>query len=408
LIHLILGGIVRSFKLSWLNEVVVMGKGKNLVAITLAMILIGCAPEPAAEAATVVKTADAVVATKAPLDITEDLPGRVAAVRQAEVRARVAGIVLKREFAEGSLVSAGQVLFQLDPAPMKVALAKAQAELAKAKAARQEADDLLRRYKPLLATATVSQHQFDNAKTNLLSAAAAVQAAEADLDNAKLNLSYTRVTAPIAGRIGRALVSEGALVGQNEATQLAVIHQIDPMYVDMNLSSGSEMQRQHSIKQGHGQVVNQLNILDNAGQPAQQGQVLFAESQVDQHTGTLTLRAEFANKDSQLLPGMYVKVRTRLGFVPDAILIPQRALSRDHQGQQWVWVQNKKGEAEPREVRTGVMVGKDWQITAGLAAGDIVLTSSTSQLQSGDNVQVQLADDVKHATATASSISVSH
>ena len=381
---------------------------KNVVAISVALLVFGCTPQPVAEIQPVIKTADAIVAVKKPLDITEEVPGRVVALRQAEVRARVAGIVLKREFAEGSLVSAGQVLFQLDPAPMKVALAKAQAELAKAKAARQEADDLLRRYKPLLATATVSQHQFDNAKTNLLSAAAAVQAAEADLDNAKLNLSYTRVTAPIAGRIGRALVSEGALVGQNEATQLAVIHQIDPMYVDMNLSSGSEMQRQHSIKQGHGQVVNQLNILDNAGQPAQQGQVLFAESQVDQHTGTLTLRAEFANKDQQLLPGMYVKVRTRLGFVPDAILIPQRALSRDHQGQQWVWVQNNKGEAEPREVSTGVMVGKDWQITAGLAAGDIVLTSSTSQLQSGDKVQVQLADDVKHAAVTASSISVSH
>ncbi|MCA1929679.1 efflux RND transporter periplasmic adaptor subunit [Rheinheimera sp.] len=382
-----------------------MGKGKNLLAITLAMILIGCTPEPAAETGSEVKTADALVVTKAPLHITEDLPGRVVAVRQAEVRARVAGIVLKREFAEGSLVSAGQVLFQLDPAPLRVALAKAQAELAKAKAAQQEADDLLRRYKPLLATATVSQHQFDNAKTNLLSAAAAVQAAEADLDNATLNLSYSRVTAPIAGRIGRALVSEGALVGQNEATQLAVIHQLDPVYVDMNLSSGAEMQRQQSIKQGHAQVVNQLNILDNAGQPAQQGQVLFAESQVDQNTGTLTLRAEFANKDQQLLPGMYVKVRTRLGFVPDAILIPQRALSRDHQGQQWVWVQNKNGEAEPREVRTGVMVGKDWQITAGLAAGDIVLTSATSQLQSGDKVQVQLADDLKHAAATASPVS---
>lgn len=382
-----------------------MGKGKNLLAITLAMILIGCTPEPAAETGSEVKTADALVVTRAPLHITEDLPGRVVAVRQAEVRARVAGIVLKREFAEGSLVSAGQVLFQLDPAPLRVALAKAQAELAKAKAAQQEADDLLRRYKPLLATATVSQHQFDNAKTNLLSAAAAVQAAEADLDNATLNLSYSRVTAPIAGRIGRALVSEGALVGQNEATQLAVIHQLDPVYVDMNLSSGAEMQRQQSIKQGHAQVVNQLNILDNAGQPAQQGQVLFAESQVDQNTGTLTLRAEFANKDQQLLPGMYVKVRTRLGFVPDAILIPQRALSRDHQGQQWVWVQNKNGEAEPREVRTGVMVGKDWQITAGLAAGDIVLTSATSQLQSGDKVQVQLADDLKHAAATASPVS---
>jgi multidrug efflux system membrane fusion protein len=176
----------------------------------------------------------------------------------------------------------------------------------------------------------------------------------------------------------------------------------------MNLSSGSEMQRQHAIQQGYGQEVNQLNILDNAGHPAQQGQVLFAESQVDQNTGTLTLRAEFANKDQQLLPGMYVKVRTRLGFVPDAILIPQRALSRDHQGQQWVWVQNNKGEAEPREVSTGVMVGKDWQITAGLAAGDIVLTSATSQLQSGDKVQVQLADDVKHAAATVPSNSVSH
>lgn len=382
-----------------------MGKGKNLVAITLAMVLIGCTPEPVAETGSEVKTADAIVVTKAPLDITEDLPGRVVAVRQAEVRARVAGIVLNREFTEGSLVSAGQVLFQLDPAPLQVALAKAQAELAKAKAAQHEADDLLRRYKPLLATATVSQHQFDNAKTNQLSAAAAVQAAEADLDNAKLNLSYSKVTAPIAGRIGRALVSEGALVGQNEATQLAVIHQLDPVYVDMNLSSGSEMQRQHSIKQGYGQVVNQLHILDNAGQPAQHGQVLFAESQVDQNTGTLTLRAEFANNDHQLLPGMYVKVRTRLGFIPDAILIPQRALSRDPQGQQWLWLQNKNGEAEAREVRTGIMLGKNWQITKGLAAGEIVLTSSIAQLHAGDKVQVQLTGDVLHEVATASSVS---
>lgn len=328
------------------------------------------------------------------------------ALRQAEVRARVAAIVLKREFTEGSQVSAGQVLFQLDPAPMQVALAKAEAELVKAKAAQQDADDLLRRYKQLMATATVSQHQFDTAKTAVLSAKATTLAAQADVDSAKLNLSYTRVTAPISGRIGKALVSEGALVGQNEATQLAVIHQLDPIYVDMNQSSRSERQRQQSSRQGYSQQLNRLDILDEQGRSIRQGIALFAESQVDLTTGTLTVRGEFANKDQQLLPGMYVKVRTRLGFEPNAILIPQRAVSRNNQGQQQVLVMNSKGEVEPRVVTTGVMVQSDWQITAGIAEGDIVLTSSISHLQPGDKVQTQLAGLQASGQANASSAAV--
>ena len=379
---------------------------KNLVAISVALLVFGCTPQPVAEIQPVIKTADAIVAVKKPLEITEEVPGRVVALRQAEVRARVAAIVLKREFTEGSQVSAGEVLFQLDPAPMQVALAKAEAELVKAKAAQQDADDLLRRYKQLMATATVSQHQFDTAKTAVLSAKATTLAAQADVDSAKLNLSYTRVTAPISGRIGKALVSEGALVGQNEATQLAVIHQLDPIYVDMNQSSRSELQRQQSSRQGYSQQLNQLDILDEQGRSVRQGIALFAESQVDLTTGTLTVRGEFANKDQQLLPGMYVKVRTRLGFEPNAILIPQRAVSRNNQGQQQVWVMNSKGEVEPRVVTTGVMVHSDWQITAGIAEGDIVLTSSISHLQPGDKVQTQLAGLQASGQANASSVAV--
>lgn len=379
---------------------------KNLVAISVALLVFGCTPQPVVEIQPVVKTADAIVAVKKPLEITEEVPGRVVALRQAEVRARVAAIVLKREFTEGSQVSAGQVLFQLDPAPMQVALAKAKAELVKAKAAQQDADDLLRRYKQLMMTATVSQHQFDTAKTAVLSAKATTLAAQADVDSAKLNLSYTRVTAPISGRIGKALVSEGALVGQNEATQLAVIHQLDPIYVDMNQSSRSELQRQQSSRQGYSQQLNRLDILDEQGRSIRQGIALFAESQVDLTTGTLTVRGEFANKDQQLLPGMYVKVRTRLGFEPNAILIPQRAVSRNTQGQQQVWVMNSKGEVEPRVVTTGVMVHSDWQITAGIAEGDIVLTSSISHLQAGDKVQTQLAGLKASGQANASSVAV--
>lgn len=379
---------------------------KNLVAISVALLAFGCTPQPVVEIQPVVKTADAIVAVKKPMDITEEVPGRVVALRQAEVRARVAAIVLKREFTEGSQVSAGQVLYQLDPAPMQVALAKAEAELVKAKAAQQDADDLLRRYKQLMMTATVSQHQFDTAKTAVLSAKATTLAAQADVDSAKLNLSYTRVTAPISGRIGKALVSEGALVGQNEATQLAVIHQLDPIYVDMNQSSRSELQRQQSSRQGYSQQLNRLDILDEQGRSIRQGIALFAESQVDLTTGTLTVRGEFANKDQQLLPGMYVKVRTRLGFEPNAILIPQRAVSRNNQGQQQVWVMNSKGEVEPRVVTTGVMVHSDWQITAGIAEGDIVLTSSISHLQAGDKVQTQLAGLKASGQANASSVAV--
>lgn len=381
---------------------------KNQVAITFAFVVIGCTPQPVVEASAAIKTADAIVAVKRPLEITEEVPGRVVAIRQAEVRARVAGIVIKREFTEGSQVTVGQVLFQLDPEPMKVALAKAEAELAKAKAAQKDAEDLLSRYQKLLTTATVSQQQFDTAKTAVLTAAAAILSAQADVDSAKLNLSYTRVTAPISGRIGKALVSEGALVGQNEATQLAVIHQIDPVYVDINQSSKSELQRLQSIQQGHSQQVKEINILDNAGKPIHQGVVLFAESQVDVNTGTLSLRGVFANKNEQLLPGMYVKVLTRLGFEPEAILIPQRAISRDNQGQQLVWILNTKGEVEPRVVTTGVMVNGDWHVTSGIEDGDIILTNSTSRLQSGEKVQVQLAGDTTKIQAYTSPVSVHH
>lgn len=379
---------------------------KSLVAISMAVLVFGCTPQAVVETEAVIKTANAIVAVKKPLEITEEVSGRVVALRQAEVRARVAAIVLKREFTEGSQVSAGQVLFQLDPAPMKVALAKAEAELVKAKAAQQDADDLLRRYKQLMMTATVSQHQFDTAKTAVLSAKATTLAAQADVDSAKLNLSYTRVTAPISGRIGKALVSEGALVGQNEATQLAVIHQLDPIYVDMNQSSRSELQRQQSSRQGYSQQLHQLDILDEQGRSISRGKALFSESQVDLTTGTLTVRGEFANKDQQLLPGMYVKVRTRLGFEPNAILIPQRAVSRNNQGQQQVWVVNSKGEVEARVVTTGVMVRSDWQITAGIAEGDVVLTSSISQLQAGDKIQTQLAGLKASDRASASSVTI--
>lgn len=379
---------------------------KSLVAISMAVLVFGCTPQAVVETEAVIKTANAIVAVKKPLEITEEVSGRVVALRQAEVRARVAAIVLKREFTEGSQVSAGQVLFQLDPAPMKVALAKAEAELVKAKAAQQDADDLLRRYKQLMMTATVSQHQFDTAKTAVLSAKATTLAAQADVDSAKLNLSYTRVTAPISGRIGKALVSEGALVGQNEATQLAVIHQLDPIYVDMNQSSRSELQRQQSSRQGYSQQLHQLDILDEQGRSISRGKALFSESQVDLTTGTLTVRGEFANKDQQLLPGMYVKVRTRLGFEPNAILIPQRAVSRNNQGQQQVWVVNSKGEVEARVVTAGVMVRSDWQITAGIAEGDVVLTSSISQLQPGDKIQTQLAGLQESDRASASSVTI--
>ncbi len=352
--------------------------------------LSGCGETTASDDSAAARTVEVLLVQPQKLELTEALPGRVVPVRRAEVRARVAGIVLSREFTEGSDVQAGQLLFKLDPAPFRLALQRAQAELAKAVAAEADASAVQRRYQQLAGIDAISQQDADAAKANLHTSQAAVLAAKADVAQAELNLTYTEIRAPIAGRIGRALVSEGALVGQNEATELAQIQQLDPVYVDFNQPAQQALLRQQSQAAGHNSKALQLDIVSADGQLQQRGRLLFTDSEVNANTGTVQLRGEFANPDRQLLAGMYVRVLTQLNQQSNAILIPQRAVSRSTDGQAQVWLRNTQGQAELRTVSTGVMQGPLWQITAGLQGGEQLITGGAQQLQPGEVVNAAL------------------
>ena len=260
------------------------------VLLVVMLGLSGCGETTPASNSAIARTVEVLLVQPQEFELTEELPGRVVPVRRAEVRARVAGIVLSREFTEGSDVQAGQLLFKLDPAPFRLALSRAQAELAKAVAAEADAVAVQRRYQQLAGIDAISQQDADAAKANLQSSQAAVLAAKADVAQAELNLTYTEIRAPIAGRIGRALVSEGALVGQNEATELAQIQQLDPVYVDFNQTAQQALLRQQSQAAGHNSSALRLDIVSSGGQLQQQGRLLFTDSEVHANTGTVQLR----------------------------------------------------------------------------------------------------------------------
>lgn len=362
--------------------------------LTVAVALAGCgaadAPQVADQTAFPVESVTVAVE---PLALASTLPGRVEPMRVAEVRARVAGIVLQKRFVEGADVKAGDVLFQIDPAPFKAALARAEADLARARAVQQEAQARVKRYQPLVKIEAVSQQDFDSATANLGSAQAAVGSAQADVQTARLNLGYATVTAPISGRIGRALATEGALVGQGDATLMARIQQLDPIYVDFTQSAADALRLRQALKEGA------LAAGDDKGLMVQvegtdyqrQGALMFTDVAVDRSTGQVALRGRFDNHDGILLPGMYVRVRTPQGTDQQAILVPQRAVQRGSDGEARVLVIGTGNLAEVRAVRTGVMQGSRWQITEGLRAGDQVIVGSPAGLQAGMPVVVAQA-----------------
>ncbi len=317
------------------------------------------------------------------LELTQELPGRIAATRVAEVRARVAGIVLHRHFQEGADIKAGQLLFSIDPAPYRTALARAQAEMAKADAAVGDAQAVVRRYTPLAKVEAVSQQDMDTALTALKSAQAARMSAQADVEAAQLNLAYTRVTAPIAGRIGRALVTEGALVGQGEATALATIQQLHPIYADFtqpvaDVLRTREAQAAAQPAAGSKAQAAHLSLNVEGSGKTREGRLVFADVTVDRSSGQISLRGEFPNQDALLLPGMYVRVRSSQGTDPAATLVPQRAVKRTAEGRSQVLVLGADGKVEARPVQAGAMFGGDWHILSGLKAGDGVIVGGPS------------------------------
>lgn len=345
-------------------------------------LLAGCGASPAPAPQAGPAPVEAMTVKVQPLEVRRDLPGRIEAVRSAEVRARIAGIVLSRHFEEGDDVKAGQVLFQIDPAPLKAALARAQGEWARADAALSNAQAVVQRNQPLAAIEAVSRQDFDAAQAALKSAQAAREAAAADRESARLNLEYATVRAPIAGRIGRALVNEGTLVGQAEATPMAVIQQLAPVYVDFKQPVADvlrlrDAQEAGALKGKAGAQAPLWVTVEGTGKQ-REGRVMFSDVSVDRGTGEVSLRGRLDNADGLLLPGMYVRVQLGQGVDPAAILVPQRAVSRNTGGQAQVMVIGKDDAVEARPVVTGAMVGSQWHIRDGLKAGERIVVSGSA------------------------------
>ena len=359
-------------------------------------LLLGACNKPASQtapgSAMPVPEVAVVRAKSQSVPLTRELVGRLAATRVAQVRARVAGVILNRVYAEGTDVKAGDVLFRIDPAQLQATLHAAEAALAKAEADAANAALTAKRYKELREKHTLSQQDLDTALANERTTAAVVKQAQANVETARLNLSYATVTAPIDGRAGRALVTEGALVGQNEATQLTTIEQIDPIYVNFSLSV-SELQQleqgEGSKRQGPGPLPeSRVEILLPEGSPySHPGTIDFSDMSVDPGTGALSLRAVVENPSKRLLPGMFVNLRLTTGLIDDAFLLPQAALLRDATGA-YLLVLNDQGKVEQRRVETHGMTREDWILTGQLAVGDQVIISGLQKVKPGSEAKV--------------------
>jgi len=321
------------------------------------------------------------------LPLTRDLVGRLAATRIAEVRARVAGIILRRVYTEGTDVEPGQTLFQIDPAPLEADLHAAEASLAKAKADATNAALTAKRYRELAAKKLLSSQDLDSALANERTTSAAVKEAEANVEKARLDLGYATVTAPIGGRAGRALVTEGALVGQGEATKLTTIEQIDPIYVNFSLSV-SELQELHlPMTPGNGGAAGQGGrvvelLLPDGKTYAHQGALDYSDTAVDPGTGAVSLRAVVPNPEHRLLPGMFVNLRLILGQLDNAFQLPQASLSRDTKGA-YLLIVDADGKVQQRRVETHGMTRSDWIVTGSLQEGDQVIVEGLQKVQPG-------------------------
>lgn len=320
-----------------------------------------------------------------PIRVTTELPGRIDAKRSSEVRARVPGILLEKTFKEGTDVKAGDTLFRIDPAPLQAALASAKASLAKVEANLVQARTKEQRYTDLVRINAVSKQDFDNATASVKAFEAEVLAARAAVDTAELNLGYATVTAPISGRIGRGLVTEGALVGQNEATPLATIQQLDPIYFDFTQSTTDLLKLRRDMDAGRWKRVapDQAQvelILEDGTHYSEAGTLLFSEASVDPSTGMVRMRAEFPNEKRILLPGMFARIRLAQAMDQEAITVPQRAVTRAHGGKGSIIVVNAENKTEARLITTDRAVDDKWVVNDGLKAGETIVIEGLQRI----------------------------
>lgn len=360
-----------------------------LLCVPLAAALVACGAKdgaPAAGAGGGMPPAEVgVIAVAAqPVALQTELPGRVSALRVAQVRARVSGVVQQRLFREGSEVREGQVLFQIDPAPYRASLDSAEASLAKAQANVAQASAQVERNKPLVEAKAISQQDFTTLLTTQKQAEADLAAAKAAVQTARINLNYASVVAPISGRIGQSLVTEGALANANEATQLAVIQQTSTVYVNFTQSSSEVLRLRKAIaaKQlraaGDGSVPVRI-VLEDGSELPKPGKLLFSDLTVDASSGQITLRAEVPNPDGLLLPGQYVRVRLSQAELPAAVLLPQQAVTRTNMGDS-VQVVGEGGKPSVRQVKVGSAQNNQWVILDGLKEGDQVIVDGFQKM----------------------------
>eukprot|EP01030_Chromulinospumella_sphaerica_P009804 gene9804-biopygen8510 len=359
-------------------------------AISLSL-LSACGEKAAAPSAP--PPASVAVITVAPgaVTVSSELPGRTEASRVAQVRARTAGIVLQRVYKEGSEVKAGEVLFRIDPAQFQASFDSTQAAVAKAEANLAQAELKVKRYKPLLAAQAVSQQEYDDAVTAQKQASADLATAKAARTNAGLTLGYATVTAPISGRISRALVTEGALVGQGEATPMATVQTLDPIYVTITQSSSEMLALQKALASGKlksaGNGAARVTLLTEDGQPyPQAGKLLFSDVSVDESTGTVAMRAEFPNPQRTLLPGMYVRARLEQGVNGAAISVPQQAVVRGPEGSS-VLVVGADNKVQSQPVTASAADGQNWIVSSGLNGGERIIVEGFQKAKPGATVK---------------------
>ncbi|MCG7779400.1 multidrug efflux RND transporter periplasmic adaptor subunit AcrA [Lelliottia amnigena] len=388
-----------------------MNKNRGLTPLAIVLMLsgglalTGCDEKQAQQGAQQAPEVGVVTLKTEPLQITTELPGRTSAYRVAEVRPQVNGIILKRNFIEGGDVKAGESLYQIDPATYQAAYESAKGDLAKAEAAARISQVTLNRYKKLLGTQYISQQDYDTAQADSQQANAAVVAAKAAVETARINLAYTKVTSPISGRIGKSSVTEGALVQNGQATALATVQQLDPIYVDVTQSSNDFLRLQKelasgALKQENGKAKVEL-VTNDGSKFAQEGTLEFSDVTVDQTTGSITLRAIFPNPDHTLLPGMFVRARLEEGINPTALLVPQQGVTRTPRGDASALVVGADDKVEMRQITATQAIGDKWLVTEGLKDGDRVIITGLQKVRPGAQVKAQevKSDEKQQAAA---------
>jgi membrane fusion protein, multidrug efflux system len=368
------------------------------VSLLTSLLLFGCKDKPQGSAQGPAKTpppmeVGTIAVTAQPLPLTIELPGRITALRVAEVRPQVSGIVQKRLFVEGSEVKAGELLYQIDATSYQAALAGAEAALAKAEAAEYSARLRAQRFQSLAKNKAVSEQEQIDAEAVWKQAQAEIAAAKAAVQNARINLEHTKIIAPIAGRIGKSQISEGALVTAQQATALAVIQQLDRVYVDVSQSAGELLQLKKKFaaspsSDGQPLTTSVKVVLDDDSQYKETGVLEFSDVSVDQGTGTVIIRGMIANPQHELLPGMFVRARLSAEREERTILVPQAAIVRNTRGQAMVMVVGDESKVAARPVETGQNVGDKIVITKGLSEGEQLIVSGLQKIKPGATVKI--------------------